>query len=214
VYNACRIISEAFTVCGDCDIQARSSASPLRMLANFFRKFKKKKPEPPPRRDVVKGTSDFLASEEAVTKLTNAVAQNPPGTSLRWDKILELINHQVEPSEEVPDPLRVEVTREVLVEVLRDLYEHKRSILSDGLTLVKEFIPLMYDKHTFERGLKISQRERDQKGLTDECYAYGELDNEIFAAMFLRVISVYGEKPTKGSFYDLGCGVGMLVSTF
>jgi hypothetical protein len=48
-------------------------------------------------------------------------------------------------------------------------------------------------------------------GITDECYAYGELDHEIFAAMYLRVTSVFGERP-KGIFYDLGCGVGTLVS--
>jgi hypothetical protein len=47
-------------------------------------------------------------------------------------------------------------------------------------------------------------------GITDECYAYGELDHEIFAAMYLRVTSVFGERP-KGVFYDLGCGVGTLV---
>jgi hypothetical protein len=47
-------------------------------------------------------------------------------------------------------------------------------------------------------------------GITDECYAYGELDHEIFAAMYLRVTSVFGERP-RGIFYDLGCGVGTLV---
>ena len=68
----------------------------------------------------------------------------------------------------------------------------------------------MYDKHSVERGMNISLRERDVKGIVDECYAYGELDHEIFAAMYLRVCSVFGER-SRGIFYDLGCGVGTLV---
>jgi hypothetical protein len=125
--------------------------------------------------------------------------------------MLPIINQHIEPTEENPDPLRVNITVDAVRDVLRDLYEKKRSIQSDGLALAREFIPLMYDKHTVERALNVSQRERDQKGITDACYAYGELDHEIFAAMYLRVTSVFGQK-ARGIFYDLGCGVGTLVS--
>ncbi len=154
----------------------------------------------------------ILASTEALERVSKAVEQNPPGTSRRWDKMMLLVNLNVEPTEQNPDPLRVNITADILRDVLRDMYEKKRSIQSDGLALAREFIPLMYDKHTVERAVNVSLRERDQKGITDACYAYGELDHEIFAAMYLRVTSVFGQR-ARGIFYDLGCGVGTLVRT-
>ena len=181
------------------------------MFRNFFRLFRKKKKEPPPRRDILKTVDNIINSEEALVKISQAITQNLPGNSMRWKQILEIINHIVAPTEAAPDPLRIEIDQEVLRLVLRHLYDKKRSIASDGLALAREFIPLMYDKHSVERGQKLSEREREQKGLTNECYAYGELDHEIFAAMYLRVTAVFGEMP-EGVFYDLGCGVGTLVS--
>ena len=179
------------------------------MLVNFFRRFRKKK-VPPPRREILRTEEDILNSEEALEKVNKAVAENNPGVPFRWDKMLTTINRNLEPTEKNLDPLRVEITKEVLRAVLRQLYEKKRSIASDGLALAREFIPLMYDKHSLQRGQNVSDREREQKNITDECFAYGELDHEIFAAMYLRVTAVFGEKK-EGIFYDLGCGVGTLV---
>ena len=45
---------------------------------------------------------------------------------------------------------------------------------------MREFLPKMYDKHNLDRGKRVSQKERDEKGITEECFAYGELDVEIF----------------------------------
>lgn len=185
--------------------------SPMSVLLNFFKRFRRKKPPPPPRRDVFKTYEQVLASEEARDNCTKAVALYPPGTTLRWDKIITSLNIQVEPTEQNTDPIRIELDKDELRKVLHYLYDNKRSIASDGLALAREFLPLMYDKHTVERALNVSLREREQKNITDECYAYGELDHEIFAAIYLRVITIFGEK-TKGIFYDLGCGVGTLVS--
>lgn len=179
-------------------------------LSNFFKRFRKKK-APPPRREIFTTCEAVLSSQEAQDSCTKAVSQYPPGTPMRWDNILKTLNIIIDPTEENPDPIRIELNKEELKMVLHKMYDNKRSIASNGLALAREFIPLMYDKHTVERALNVSLRERELKNLTDECYAYGELDHEIFAAIYLRVISVFGEK-IKGVFYDLGCGVGTLVS--
>ena len=152
--------------------------------------------------------------------------------------MLEEITFLKEPTEEEPDPVRVALQFEQLKSILRHLYENKLSISSDGLALsrsmsvhvrhalccefncltirmklpccYREFIPDLYDKHSIARAQAVSQRERESKAIDDECFAYGEVDYEIFAAMFLRFVSVYGER-VDGIFYDLGCGPGMLV---
>jgi len=179
-------------------------------MDNFLRRFRKKKPPPPPRREPLRNADQLIRSDEAKEKIINAVGKYGPGVPLRWDKMLQIINTNVDPTEENYDPLRVETDKEELKLVLRHLYDNKKSIASDGLALAREFIPLLYDKHTVDRALNVSQRESDQRGITAECYAYGELDHEIFAAMYLRLVFVYGEKQN-GIFYDLGCGVGTLV---
>lgn len=182
-------------------------------MNNFFKRFRKKKPPPPPRREILRNAEQVVKNDEAKEKIIIAVGKFGPGVVLRWDKMLEIINTNVEPTEDNYDPLRLELDKEELRLTLRYLYDNKRSIASDGLALAREYIPLMYDKHSVERGMNVSQRERDQRGITEECYAYGELDHEIFAAMYLRVVSVFGENP-KGQFYDLGCGVGTLVRIY
>jgi hypothetical protein len=134
------------------------------MWAKFVQNFRRRKKEPPPRRPILEDATSVLASPEAVERITAAIKKNLPGTSLRWDKILPMVNTNEEPTEKLPDPLRVNITKEILIDVLRDMYEKKRSIQSDGLALAREYIPLMYDKHTVERAMNVSQREREQKG--------------------------------------------------
>mmetsp|Transcript_4369 Transcript_4369/g.9829 ORF Transcript_4369/g.9829 Transcript_4369/m.9829 type:complete len:333 (-) Transcript_4369:77-1075(-) len=183
----------------------------VRILGERLR-FRRRKKEPPPRRPVIKTAHDALNSDEAAERVRGAVALHLPGGVMRWQKILQVVNFNVEPTEEDSDPLRMELELSELRMVLRDFYEKKTSIASEGLALAREFVPMLYDKHSVERGLQVSQRERQEKGLTDECLAYGELDHEIFSAMFLRVVAVYGQHQ-QGVFYDLGCGVGKLVYT-
>ena len=52
---------------------------------------------------------------------------------------------------------------------------------------MRNYLPQMYDKHSFERGRRVSQREREDKNLIDESYAYGELDPEIFTTIYMKV---------------------------
>jgi hypothetical protein len=134
------------------------------MWAKFVQNFRRRKKDPPPRRPILEDAKSVLASPEAIERITAAIKKNLPGTSLRWDKILPMVNTNEEPTEKLPDPLRVNITKEILIDVLRDMYEKKRSIQSDGLALAREYIPLMYDKHTVERAMNVSQREREQKG--------------------------------------------------
>ena len=164
------------------------------------------------RRPVVKEFEKIINNPEAMIHVLNAIKEVPPGTTLRWDKLVKRVNYSDEPTEEKPDPVRVEVDEEKLKKVLLHVFEETGEIRSDGLTLMREWIPKFYDKHSLERGRRVSQRDRDTNGLTDECYAYGELDYELFATMLAKTMKAYGYHP-KGIFYDLGCGVGTIVYT-
>lgn len=62
------------------------------------------------------------------------------------------------------------------------------------------------------RGRRVSQKERNDNKITDECYAYGELNYEIFATMFEKISRAYGTADN-AMFFDLGCGCGQLVYT-
>lgn len=181
-------------------------------ILRMFSLFKKKKEEPIVRREPLKFAKDVANNTEAKERVAQAIKQIPPGTTLRWSKLLPIINRLMEPTETEPDPLRVELTAEELQETLKLFYQQVKFVSSDGLALLREYIPKLYNKHSVDRGRRVSQRERKQKGLFDECYAYGELDHEVFATMYLKVTSVYGAK-TSGVFYDLGSGVGKLVSS-
>jgi len=198
--------------------------------------FKREPPPPPPRRGILNSVEAVEQSPDAMQLVVRSVAKYPPGNSSRWTRMLEEITFLKEPTEEDPDPVRVTLQFEQLKSILRHLYENKLSISSDGLALsrsmtvqhplccwlncltiymklpyrYREFIPELYDKHSIARAQAVSQRERESKTIDDECFAYGEVDYEIFAAMFLRFVSVYGER-ADGIFYDLGCGPGMLV---
>ena len=106
--------------------------------------------------------------------MENAVRSNPPGTPFRWEKMLSIINRNQEPSKEMPDPLRVEIDDMTLKGLLLHKFNTMTTIASsDGLALSREYLPRMFNKHSLERGKKVSQREREDRGLTEECYAYG-----------------------------------------
>ncbi len=174
----------------------------------FWRKKKKVLPEPKePFRSIV----EIMRSTAAKERIVSAIKLTPPGTPNRWDQVLNIVNRRTMPSEEDPEPLNIETNFNDLKVMMRTFFDEVKFISSDGLALARNFIPKIYDKHTIERARQVSQKERDERFLMDECFAYGEVDTEIFATMFLKIISVYGQKEG-GIFYDLGCGVGTLVS--
>lgn len=174
----------------------------------FWRKKKKVIPEP---KEPFRSIIEIMQSAAARERILSAIKLVPPGTPKRWDQILNIVNRRTMPSEEDPEPLNIDTNFNDLKEMMRTFFDEVKFISADGLALARNFIPKLYDKHTVERCRQVSQRERDERFLMDECFAYGEVDSEIFATMFLKIISVYGQKEG-GTFCDLGCGVGTLVS--
>jgi hypothetical protein len=164
-------------------------------------------------RDPLRKASEVFASKEAKDRVISAIKLYGPGTPMRWDKVLVMINRKIEPSEEDPSPLNIDINFEELKTIMIQLYEDVKFISSDGLALLRQHLPVMYDKHNVERAMVISSKERQRRHMKDECYAYGEIDPDIFATLYLKIVSVFGNKDD-GIFYDLGCGVGMLVSRF
>lgn len=169
------------------------------------------RPRIPPRRPVCRGPAAVFAQPDAIQKVRDGLKFAPPSSVFRWDKFLRFVNSEVECSEEEPDPIRIELDMDGLKAVCRFLYNNTTKVNSDGFALMREFLPKMYDKHSLERGLRVSQAERDERGITDDGFAYGELDPEMFATIYTKVSQAYGTWSPKGIFYDLGCGVGNLV---
>lgn len=187
-------------------VQGSSFKSWRESLKNSF-KFGKKVE----RREILHTVNEILQEPEAMERVETAVRDNQPGTPDRWERMLAFINTNEEPTKENKDPLRVEIDDMTLKSLFAHNFDSMTTIASsDGLALSREYLPKMYDKHSVERGKRVSQREREERGLREDCYAYGELDAEIFATIYIRVTTVYGVMP-EGSFYDLGCGVGALV---
>lgn len=176
---------------------------------------RRRKPKPMPEKDPLRKAAEVLNSPPAKERVISALKLIPPGTGNRWDKILIMINRREEPTEENPDPLRIELSFQELKNILIQLFNDVRFISSDGLALCRTYIPKIYDEHSFEKVYNLSKIERNKKYISDPSFAYGELDFDIFATMYLKIISVYGQRATineKGPvFYDLGCGVGQLV---
>lgn len=164
------------------------------------------------RRDPLTEVSDVLRSEEAMEMIVFALKSSPPTTVLRWDKLLKYVNRRIEPSEDEPDPIRLDLTEESLDELLNRLYQSTTSGSAESLQLMRQFVPNFYDKHTYERAKKVSHFERNNRALTNECYSYGELEYEVFATIYAKVVRAYGVAP-EGFFVDLGAGVGQLVFT-
>lgn len=165
---------------------------------------------PPARRDPIQSASEAVKSEEAKTVVSNVIKSHPPGLPNRWEKILSDVNIDVAPTEKCPDPLRLQLDVDNLLQLLRFMYDEVKFISSDGLALMREYIPKLYDKHSYDRGKRVSQLEREDKGIFEDYFAYGELNIEIFATIYIKIVSVYGAQDN-GIFYDLGCGVGQLV---
>jgi len=165
----------------------------------------------PIRRSPLKTKKEIMKNTEAIGMITYAIEFAPPGTSLRWEKMLRVANRTIEPTVSQPDPLRLDIQMDVLKSILKDFYSQATlPANSDDVVLMRENLPKLYDKHSFERGRRVSQKERDERGLSDPCYAYGELDCEVLSKILFKITSSYG-MTKNGIFYDLGCGVGNLV---
>lgn len=173
---------------------------------------KKKKFEPPSQPAPLTQFNQIINNLEAQERISTAIKFFPPGHIDRWEKILSLINRQIEPTEEVPTPMILKIDDKTLQDILNNFFNEVKYISSDGLALARNYLPLLYDKHSQDVCRRVSQKERDERGLVGDNFAYGELDSDIFATMYLKVISVYGFKD-QGIFCDLGCGVGNVVFT-
>lgn len=168
----------------------------------------KRQGQPIERRPPVTTVSELVAvGPEGFERIQFALDFAPLGTSLRWNKLLSALNRHIEPTEDVPDPLRVDFSMDEMKKGLNMLF--KRTTLGRGYELAQEIVPAIYDKHSFERAKRVSQRERNAIPLPDECFAYGELGLPQFALIYYKICAAYGN--IKGNFYDLGCGVGNLV---
>jgi hypothetical protein len=195
-------------------------------VSSFFW-WRRKKEVVVERRPVTTDWREIVRSPELMNRFAEAVKFFPPGTVLRFDKLLQFVNKEIEPTPEEVDPARMVVKEgiypdtclfvytfivlkshfqlEDLMEILRHKYESINETSSDGLSLMRDKVPKYFDKHSLDRGRRVSQRERDTTGLTDESYAYGEFDPETFATILEKINQTFGFKE-KGCFYDLGCG--------
>eukprot|EP01031_Cornospumella_fuschlensis_P034291 gene34292-41504_t len=165
---------------------------------------------PPERRPPLTTASQVVNNLEAKERIAAVMKLSKPGVPFRWEKILNAINREKEPTKEEPDPLRIKLEVTELKELMRLLFHEIKFISSDGLGLARTFMPYLYEKHTVERAKQVSVKEREAKKLDDTGFAYGEIDWEIFATMFIKITSVYGQMEG-GNFYDLGCGAGLLM---
>jgi SAM-dependent methyltransferase len=162
------------------------------------------------RRPPLVTAEEIYKSNGARIKVEETVKKTVITQINRWQKICSIINTSPEPSENEPDPLRIEITVPVLKEVLQMVYNNVGSVIADGIVQMRQHFPTLYKKHNVQRGKIISQTERDKRGLNGDCWSYGELEYEIFATIFEKISKAYG-RMEKGSFYDLGCGAGQLV---
>ena len=152
----------------------------------FFWRKKKVIPEPLP---PLRKAGQIMGSVEAKERVLNAIKTVTPGTPTRWDKVIAIINRFTAPSEEVPYPLNIEIDFDELKEIMKLLFNDVKFISSDGLALLRSYIPQLYDKHTVERCRLLSQKERDERNLMDECFAYGEIESEIFVSFWNMVLT-------------------------
>ena len=166
------------------------------------------------RRDPLTEVADIIVSEEAMDMIWFALKTCPPGTALRWNKLVTVANREIPPGDtiEEEDPIRLNIDEEKLKDLLQKVFQTTSSGAGEALELMRQYVPNFYDKHTIERAKKVSQFERNQRGLTNECYSYAELEYEVFATIYAKVVRAYGS--AKNAFFaDLGCGVGQLVYT-
>lgn len=159
-------------------------------------------PEPPPPQRLT-SVSDILASAQARQLILSTLHQFPPSVPDRWRRIVQ---HLSSGDNGFPIVLELSDLRQILI----SFYQNEQVTQSEGLAYMRKYMPVLYEKHSLERGTSVSKRYRDEKGIHSPMYAYGEIEYEIFASLFLKTCKGFGAKPD-GVFCDLGCGVGSLV---
>ena len=100
--------------------------------------FRRKKVEPAPRRPPLRSIEEVFNSNEAKTRIIEAMKANMPSTASRWDRIVEETNADIPQTEEEPDPLRLDLDLETIQSILKVFYDGVTSLESDGLTLLRE----------------------------------------------------------------------------
>jgi hypothetical protein len=144
--------------------------------------------------------------------LVKVIQNFPIGTPNRWDKILTNANKAIASSNIESISTQGPLVHESLREILLGMYREVPPTAQVEITHLQKMMPILFDKHTYARGKRISQQERNDRCLLDESYSYGELDHETFASIFFRHKRIYG-RHKEATFCDLGSGVGSLVYT-
>lgn len=80
------------------------------------------------RRDPLTTVAEVERSKEATDRINLAMTRMPPGTPMRWDKILRTVNSDLLPTEEERDPLRINFDERELKKYLRRIYDGMRII--------------------------------------------------------------------------------------
>jgi hypothetical protein len=91
----------------------------------------KRKPKIPvyakERRPPLTSGDELLRHVEGKARLVEAMDENPPGTVFRWDAILKRLLHDLAPTHEQNDPIRVEIDMDELKRTLKQIYHGKSS---------------------------------------------------------------------------------------
>jgi len=132
--------------------------------------WRKKKEVVIERRPIITLYEEISKSAEALERIHFAIKEAPPGTKLRWQKLMKVANRIIEPTDDNKDPVRLNIDLGELRLTMSKIYEETTSVASDGITLMREYIPKMYEKHSLERGRRVSQQERNELELTDESF--------------------------------------------
>jgi hypothetical protein len=162
------------------------------------------------RRPIYKEVAEILKDPDALERIWFALGKAPPGTKLRWQKLQDHVNRTEVPTEENPDPVRLKIDIPTLKLCLQEIFQSTKDADGEGLRLVRKWLPEWYAKHTFERAKRVSQFERNETQLTDDMYAYAEMDYNVYISILEKCLTAYG-RPTEGFLFDLGAGCGQLV---
>lgn len=149
---------------------------------------------------------EILQSEFSIDRIKTIVTKYTLGKTNRWHSILLEINQKIPPPNDF-----IEIDMPVLLSVVSELITEITSISSSELTFARKIIKELYKNHNITAIEKVSEQERQRLGIFDASFFYNEISPEVFATIFLRLSTFFHFKPG-GILYDLGSGVGQLVS--
>ena len=122
------------------------------------------------RREPLKTLEAITNNKEATSKIQTSLLLFPPGTKDRWNVLVNKVNEIIPVTEVDPDPLRIEISEQILKEILKDVYDSMDSAVSAGIALMRKHFDVLYDNHSVELAKQISQIERVDKNITDDRY--------------------------------------------